>query len=209
MKTYICSDLHIGHEAANYAKINQFLRLVQKDANRFIMLGDIYDLWVNRYEVIKTKEPMKSTHELLIQTIKKVPSMMVKGNHDSNFNDSNFCIVKPFVENKVMFCHGHELDPEQALASPFFKEIALILPELYQEIVKPVIQPGGADHINDYIKMINNITQKFAELKGYNYVIYGHTHYAMIQGKCINCGDFCGDTSYIIIENGKITLKRL
>jgi UDP-2,3-diacylglucosamine pyrophosphatase LpxH len=122
MKIYCASDLHIGYEFANYPKILTFLELVQKDADQLILCGDIFDLWVNEFDVIKTQEPMKSCFNALVETSKRVPTIIIWGNHDYNLASKTnlFIVSDSFLKEGVFFSHGWRFDLEQRLGYPFY-----------------------------------------------------------------------------------------
>lgn len=77
MKIYCASDLHLGYPDSNYPKIKTFLNLVQQNADQLILCGDIYDLWLCEYREIASQEPMKSCHELLLQTAEMVDTIFI------------------------------------------------------------------------------------------------------------------------------------
>jgi UDP-2,3-diacylglucosamine pyrophosphatase LpxH len=65
------------------------------------------------------------------------------------------------------------------------------------------------DQFNDYINLLTQIATLFTETHHYKWVFWGHTHYAEIRGKLVNCGDFCSSGSYVVLENGNPTLVKM
>jgi UDP-2,3-diacylglucosamine pyrophosphatase LpxH len=212
LKIYCASDFHLGLLNAKYSKIKDFLYLVQDDADQLVLLGDILDLWVCKYNNIKTMQPMKDTYDLLIETAKEVPTVYVSGNHDFNIAHLNrdFLITDHFSENNIYFTHGSEFDPEQALGKPFYNAIEQELPDFYN---KYFIANSGLfdvfESLGMYINFVNEAAQYYANWGNYDYIIYGHTHYPMLEGKLVNCGDFISHCNYVVIKNGIPVLNKL
>lgn len=212
MKVYLASDLHLGHENTNYPKIIEFLNLVQKDGEKLIILGDLLDLWVSDFTTITTQEPMKSTWEKLIETSKKVETVVVFGNHDFELSKytHELMIVDEFEQDNMYFAHGWRWDVEQQIGLPFFDDITANFHIIYQKFIKTPFQViNSPEQFNDYVNMLTEIATIFAEAHNYKWVFWGHTHYAEIRGKLVNCGDFCSSGSYVVLENGHPTLVKM
>jgi predicted MPP superfamily phosphohydrolase len=166
MKVYLASDLHLGHENANYPKITEFLNLVQKDGDKLIILGDLLDLWVSDFITITTQEPMKSTWEKLIETSKKVTTVVVYGNHDFELSKytHELMIVDEFEQDNMYFAHGWRWDIEQQIGLPFFDDITAHFHIIYQKFIKTPFQIiNSPDQFNDYINLLTQIATLFAE----------------------------------------------
>lgn len=57
--------------------------------------------------------------------------------------------------------------------------------------------------------MLTEIATIFAETHNYKWIFWGHTHFAEIRGKLVNCGDFCSSSSYVVLENGNPILVKM
>jgi UDP-2,3-diacylglucosamine pyrophosphatase LpxH len=212
MKIYLASDLHLGHENANYPKIIEFFNIVQKDGDKLIILGDLLDLWVSDFSTITTQEPMKSTWEKLIETTKKVSTTIVFGNHDFELSKytQEITIEDEFELENMYFAHGWRWDFEQQIGSPFYGEINDYFHIIYQNYLKtPFKVIDAPDQYSDYIAAVTAIATKFAENSKYNWVFWGHTHFPEIRGKLVNCGDFISSGSYVILEDGNPTIVKM
>jgi UDP-2,3-diacylglucosamine pyrophosphatase LpxH len=212
MKIYCASDLHLGYPESNYQKILSFLDIVQKDADQFILLGDVFDLWVNEFNVIKTQEPMKSCYEALVKTSINVKTVIVWGNHDYDLASlsSPFNVTDSFVQDDIFFSHGWRWDAEQRLGYPFYGWIVEFFPYIYQRFFQTPFQViNNQDVYTKKVADIRRAAERFVEKKGYKYVVFGHTHYGEVNNKLVNCGDFIGSCSYIVIEDGLPRLMKV
>lgn len=211
MKLYIASDFHIGYEESNYPAIMAFLDIVEKDADEFIMLGDVLDLWRNDYKTIIAQEPYKSAYEKLIKTSKVVPTTIVRGNHDYNIKkhmkESTITIKDRFVRDGVCFMHGWEIDIVQLPFEPILEKIIDYFPMIYKKFIyksrdKRMYELNGDD-------LVLAAARKLIAKKKYKALIFGHTHAPLIEGNVYNCGDMVNNTSYITVEDGKLSLMYL
>lgn len=205
MKIYVCSDWHLGYEHTNYPKIKEILELVQTDADQLILCGDIYDLWRCEINEITTQEPMKSCHETLVETTQKVPTTIVWGNHDYDLwkKTKLFNVRDDFVQDGIYFAHGWRWDAEQRFGYPLYGWLVELFPYIYQRFFKtPFEIIDNKDQYTKQIDLICKSARRFIEKKGYKYLVFGHTHFPMLEGKLVNCGDFINDASYVIIVDG-------
>lgn len=208
MKLYLASDMHIGLEDSNYPAIMEFFELVRGDADELILLGDILDLWTNTFNNITSQEPYKSAYNSLMLTVSKVPTTIVCGNHDYDLRkyirNPNVIIEDRFTRGDCRFMHGWEFDAMQVAAFPFFETIMEVFPAIYQRyFYKP--KPDNALALSQD-DIINSIAKEYAQKKGFQHIIFGHTHKPMIESPLINCGDMVQHSSYVVMENGVATL---
>lgn len=213
MKTYIASDFHIGFEQSNYPKIKEFFELVKDDADRLILVGDIFDLWRCSPDIIRNYEPFKSIYKSLLNLAKTIPVIIIKGNHDYNLNKKlnlpNIKVVNNFTEDNIYFTHGWEFDLQQRKASKYYYWIVKYFPYLYQNFFKlPSKIIKKEDQIYNNSKIYDEV-QKFRTHYFYKYIVMGHTHNPMINNRIVDCGDFIDSCSYVIIEDSNITLHYL
>ena len=203
MKIYLASDMHIGIDDSNYPAILDFFKLVQSDGDELILLGDTFDLWLNSFNNITTREPYKAAYDALMKTSSRVPTTMVCGNHDydlrNHLRNPNIKIEDRFTRGTCRYMHGWELDALQVTASSAYVFMLELFPYFYQKyIYKPRDQRYGLTH-ND---ITNAFAKKYVKDKGFSYILYGHTHEPMIEGPLLNCGDFVEHASFITITEG-------
>jgi UDP-2,3-diacylglucosamine pyrophosphatase LpxH len=206
MKTLIMSDSHIGLPESNYPAVMDFFDLAQDRADELILLGDIFETWLNTWENITTQQPYKEAYEKLIETSRTVPVTITTGNHDydlkRHIKNPNIIINDGFTRDNIRFEHGWKLDVLQLAASPLYEWILTHCPYLYQRYFYHPQKLKLSQ--ND---LINDRARDDVEKQGYKMLVYGHLHTPFIDGKLVNCGDFVKHTSYIVIENENPKLK--
>lgn len=220
MKTFCLSDLHIGYERANYPKIEEVLELVRRDADKLVLVGDILDLWLLPIELISGLAPFKDALEDLIRTANEVDTTYITGNHDLQVKDLVKSLPMPVVNNltldNIYFTHGWQFDTQQGFLRIFqgipevYYYIVQLVPHIYQRYYKtPSMIPREEYAFTEKARELHGIAQIFAERKKFDYLVMGHTHDPIVEGKVVDCGDFIDSISYIVIEDGEPELKRL
>ena len=58
-------------------------------------------------------------------------------------------------------------------------------------------------------KKIHEKAQEFLEKQRFKYLIMGHTHVPIADGRLFDCGDMIDNFTYVVIKNGKPTLEKL
>ena len=58
-------------------------------------------------------------------------------------------------------------------------------------------------------KKTHEKAQAFIKNQRFNYMIMGHTHVPIADGKLFDCGDMIDHFTYVVINNGKPTLRSL
>jgi len=138
MKIYCASDFHIGYEYTNYPKIKEFFGLVKDSADKLVLCGDIFDLWRINISEIKSKEPMKSTYEALLQVSKEIPITYIWGNHDYKIwkiekeMKKYMKITDDFISDNIYYCHGWRFDLRQRFGYILYGWLVERFPILYQ-----------------------------------------------------------------------------
>ena len=206
---YAASDLHIGYEHTRYDKLENFLDIVELDADKLILVGDTFDLWrsnwsqiLNDYEYLINK---------LVNISNKIPVTIVCGNHDYNFSNyfildtnHNIKIVNKYEDDEFIFMHGWQFDVHQRIGSIFYKQIVEYFPVLYQMFFrKPSRIFKKNDGESEQTMKVHNEAKQFAKKKD-KIVVMGHTHIPLISKHVIDCGDFVDSCSYVTIEDKKI-----
>lgn len=153
---------------------------------------------------------MKSCYEDLIRTSEKVPTVYIRGNHDYKIKVPELNIVDNYLQEGIYYTHGWEFDVEQCIGSPLYSWIVKYFPSIYQKLFRSPFETISEHNVyTEQVIMIQAAAAHFAEKKGYEYLVFGHTHFPRMKGKLVNCGDFVDSGSYVVIEDGKPELKRM
>ncbi|MDI6860333.1 MAG: metallophosphoesterase [Methanocellales archaeon] len=213
MKTYCISDTHIGFEHSHYKAIARLLKKARKDADELILCGDILDLWRCPLPKIK-KDPLYSEAYFdLLNTMKEVPSIYIRGNHDIYIQKTGFPFptVGKMMEDGIYYTHGWEFDLMQRLGSPLYYWLVTHFPYLYQKFFRTPSQiRTEEDPYNRLVGAIHAEARIFAEKRGYDKIVIGHTHQPFMGDHIVyDCGDLIDSLSYLIIEDGVPVLHKM
>lgn len=232
MKIYCASDLHIGHEQANYDKIKEFFELVEEKADELILCGDVFDLWRCTIEKVRDDNFLdgkpKKAYEALISTARKVPTTIIFGNHDYKLWKELSIPVRvtdDFVYDGIYFCHGWRFSLEQRLSSFAFRGIVQNFPSIYQNFFRTPSQiKDKEDEYTKVCEMTHRVAKSFMKRnkdRNIKYLVMGHTHGPFPdgnrkiandpfeEGKLFDCGDMIDSLSYVIIDNGEPKLEKM
>ena len=58
-------------------------------------------------------------------------------------------------------------------------------------------------------KKIHEKAQEFLKKQRFKYMIMGHTHVPIADGRLFDCGDMIDHFTYVVIKNGTPTLEKL
>ncbi len=156
----IISDLHMGDGGPrdNFAfdqkehHLNNFLDYVESlDAELFI-LGDLFEFWQSNIGMVLM-------HRMnIINRLAQMQAVYVVGNHDADFESliGTRLLSHPFFDRmtgpfertiagkRVMFMHGHELDPFNRDGTPRWGRILSILAGIVEDRKgRPLLSAGG------------------------------------------------------------------
>jgi UDP-2,3-diacylglucosamine pyrophosphatase LpxH len=211
MKIYCASDLHIGYEQSNYPKIEEFFNIVKENADELILCGDVFDLWRCPFNQIKTER--SSTYNALLSVSKKVPTTVIWGNHDYKLWKKvrlPFRITDDFVSNNIYFCHGWRFDMNQRLGRILYGWLLNKFPSLYQSFLKkPSEMKMNEMEYTALSKKVHESVKNYIQEKDLNYLIMGHTHDPVADGKLFDCGDMIDSLSYVVIDDDVPRLERM
>jgi UDP-2,3-diacylglucosamine pyrophosphatase LpxH len=224
MKIYCVSDLHIGYEHSNYKKIQEFFKLVEENANKLILCGDVLDLWRCPIENIrgngKTKpnKKVKTTFDALCDLSDKMDITYIWGNHDYKVAEKwkeakdMFKITNEFTSesDNIHYCHGWRFDIQQRMGYWLYGWLVNQFPYFYQKFFKTPFEAKEEEEGHSALStMVHDEARRFIKDKKVKYLIMGHTHDPCGKKKLYDCGDMVDSLSYIIVENGKPRLERL
>jgi len=114
-KYYVISDLHIGSDwwtRKQTKALNKLLDEIEKMKNvKLLLLGDVFELWTQDPHKVINKYKNIVNRFRKLQQLKKL--IYVKGNHDWDINEyvKDLNTVEYYSLNKILFIHGHQIDP--------------------------------------------------------------------------------------------------
>lgn len=227
-KTLIVSDTHLGCKFNNKVEFLSLLKTEKFD--RLIINGDFVDGW----RIMRNGPKYLDTVDLKI--FKKILSIakhkeviIIKGNHDdfmSEFVDSsigNITICDFFIEDGVLFIHGDCFDAFTVLGNGLLAKIGDIGYNLLLHLnwIFKLKKYSLSKMIKQRVKKVTTFIGKFEEAacfmayeKNCHTVVCGHIHTTgdknlKIKNKTVrylNSGDWQEGHSYIISENGNLSL---
>ncbi|MEO0202577.1 MAG: UDP-2,3-diacylglucosamine diphosphatase [candidate division WOR-3 bacterium] len=224
MKIYLFSDAHFGFfedEKEKFEKFRILLEMIKRDADKFIIVGDLFDFWFE-YESVIFSNYFKVLSEIYLVS-KNVETIYIAGNHDlwiGNFFEK--LNIKPIIgiyemkinNKKIVFAHGDDLKfrikTRDILRNPILiKLFKMIHPDLGIKLAKFVSKASRKAH-DDYPEKIPNwLWDYFERIEG-DVLIVGHLHsplYDIRNGKKILCiGDWIKHFTYGIINNDEVII---
>jgi len=223
MRRYIASDFHNGNDVVDYDRMMSFLELVDDDADEFLILGDFEELLWSNLTILTTVKPYSYITDKVKEIARRKPVKLILGNHDWSLGAFASVIepvrvISPFAENGVYFTHGHEYDwVSLIMGTP--------VDPVYWGVYFPFAMPLAIGMwITDRwfhkveeryywgISLIHERIAAFARKNGYHSVVFGHTHYPTVELRggvnLYATGDQVDSYSYVVEENGQITLHR-
>ncbi|MBN2104565.1 UDP-2,3-diacylglucosamine diphosphatase [bacterium] len=232
---YFISDAHLGidsPEKENFKnqQLISFLQDIEKKADILIIVGDLFDFWFD-YQWVIPRHHLKTIIALKRLTSRGVKIMYCIGNHDfwlGNFfqNDLNITIHrKPICLNiekrRFFISHGDGINKKDItyrilktiLRSPVTAVLCRIMhPDLTFMLARWFSSLSRQNRPNHDLRepYVNYARQLFTE--GFDFVIMGHTHDAMILQEndhtYVNTGEWMHQFTYAVYANGKLTLKQ-
>jgi UDP-2,3-diacylglucosamine pyrophosphatase LpxH len=221
MKRYIASDFHVRNQVTDYGRVMDFLSLVDEDADEFLILGDWLELLWSNITILLSVSPYRDVIEKIKSIAARKPVKIVAGNHDWNLSLfasalAPIVIVPEFAENGVYYCHGHEFDWESFIigtpVDPIWWSNALpfVLPLGFGFLLLNILLGREKDVYNWAIELIHERASRSARARGYHSVVFGHTHFPIVEVRdgisLYNAGDIIDSYSYLCQTNGQIEL---
>ena len=235
-KYYFISDIHLGagneiQEKNKKDKLKNFFEFIKQPGNELYIIGDLFDYWFEYKYVVPNK-----FFDILFEISKLIEAdvtvYFLRGNHDCwlrNFLSDQVGIkILPDIylaeidSKKVYLFHGDGIlkqDRGYRLLKKIFRSpvniflFRLIHPDIGIPLTKKMSQTSKNytakqvfDNLDEYIAFASD---KFRA--GYDYVILGHSHEALIkqlgENTLINLGDWIKHFSYAQICDGRISLN--
>ena len=197
MRKFILSDLHIGHKDAQYDVMDQVLSYIRREAqpgDEIWGLGDWFHMYENGFTYCLEHPMTRKIRDLAA----KVTTKLMPGNHDhilEKYRDnpaltnplSPITLIKPFMDEGIWYCHGHEYDPS-------VQYIPARLMWLWNHLPQRKITPGNLKardfiteryimlvylvHSRALINLQQKVKKEHSECRG---IVLGHTHLPMHQ----------------------------
>lgn len=220
MLTYAFSDSHIG-VTANYDKFHQFLDVVESEKpDRLIGVGDIIELVWTDFDNIMAWEPSRSAVNHLKQVAESgVPTSITPGNHDRDILEYATELkpieirLQTLFWDKLFYTHGHQFDPlEKGLWKWICKSpLRYIAPGVYHGLYGSPYSLKQSGKDTSYSRLVGIIEAGMNLWLGSVSGVFGHTHSEFIRERrgqqIANCGDFVDSASFLIIKDGKVSLR--
>ncbi|UCC44167.1 MAG: UDP-2,3-diacylglucosamine diphosphatase [Candidatus Zixiibacteriota bacterium] len=238
MALYIFSDAHLGsgnphQESDKVARIEALCKLVKKDGDRLVILGDLFDFWFEyRYTI------PKDYHDVLfiLYDLRRsgIQIDYVSGNHDFWMDDFFRTRLEIDVHRDrldlsydgrmIHLTHGDGLAPadrgyrmlKKILRNRFAVWLYRKLPPDWAYPLARFVSSSSRSYTSSRDHTFAPAYEAYAKSKiaeGFDVVAIGHLHIADIQeighGTYISTGDFINHFSYVKIDSGKTNLEFL
>ena len=238
MALYIFSDAHLGagppeKEVIKNEKVTEFLRMVKKDGDRLVILGDLFDFWFEYKHAIP-----KDNHDILVLlrqlTMQGRQVDYVSGNHDFWMGDffktqMGIDVHQDFVDFeydglRLHLIHGDGLSPvdrgyrilKKILRNPACVWLYRKLPPDWATGLAKSVSGTSREYTARRDHHFAKDYEAYAEAQlktGYDVVAIGHLHLPVFkqfpEGVYVNTGDFINHFSYCRIGDGNVELKYL
>jgi UDP-2,3-diacylglucosamine hydrolase len=234
---YFISDVHLGVKSGLSTREQEsvllnFLDEIKKDAKELIIVGDLFDCWIEYKQVVP-----KGFYRFFtkLEELQKEGTVVtyLSGNHDfwygTYFKDEfgieiiHHPISKDIDGKKFYIHHGDGL----AYKDTGYKILKKILRNKFSQFLYSLVHPDigiwlakkSSSTSRDYTGKKDfspkDGMQDFAVKKieeGYDFVVMGHRHYAYTykekNGLYMNLGDWVRIFSYGEFKNGEFKLKK-
>ncbi len=183
----IFSDIHLGAEVCQAKQINHFLNKIHHKeicTKELIINGDIFDSW--------NFKRLKKHHWEILSKLRKLsdhlPTKMILGNHDGPCELLSHLIGIDIVEEygftsgtqKILCIHGHQFD-EFIDKYPRLTKLADTIYRFISKIDKSLTWARSIKKASKtFMRNSEKIAKKskiYAEHRGYNIVLVGHSHH--------------------------------
>lgn len=227
MKIYLFSDAHFGFsdkEEIKFIKFKKLLEEIKKNANKFIIIGDLFDFWFE-YNSVIFSHYFKVLFEIY-NISNNVETIYIAGNHDlwiGNFiKNLNIRTIIGKYEiklngKKIIFAHGDDLKfrikTRDVLKNSFLVNIfKTIHPDIGIKIAKFISKISRKAH-NSHLKEIPNWLWSYFDRVEGDVLIIGHLHsptYSIRNNKKIACiGDWLEHYTYGILDENELKVLEL
>lgn len=234
--TYFFSDAHLGfgskqEERKKESAVLSFLSAIASDANRIVIVGDLFDAWFEYRTVIP-----KGHHRILAKLDELVQQGIeihyLAGNHDFWMRDyfeteigmrTHRDSFEPVIDGKHYFIHHGDGLTDDNPGYAFIKRVmrhpfsvwlyTWVHPDLGIPLARGSSRTSRQHTTEAHSREADGMARAAADKlsNGYDVVIFGHQHSPSItrtgNGIYINLGDWITHNTYAESRDGEITLK--
>jgi len=219
---FLVSDAHFGsgdNQEERETLFLQFLKKVQREGEKLIILGDLFDFWFEyRHYVNARYLPILQG---LVETAQRVPTIYIAGNHDlwigKFFEERGIKTVKEIhLEGDVAFAHGDNLKKgirtRDILTNPLLVKLFYLLhPDWGYEIARLV--SGTSRKRNKEVDRVPEwMWQYIQEKVPASTVVVGHLHVPIAEErndrKVVCIGDWMRRYTYATIHDNTIAIYK-
>ncbi|HEY4707970.1 MAG TPA: UDP-2,3-diacylglucosamine diphosphatase [Thermodesulfobacteriota bacterium] len=232
MKIVFIADGHLkGDDTEGQASLAKFLDSLKADT--LVVLGDLFDFWTGSNRVAR-KKYMTVLDSLLRIQARGTKIIYCEGNHDFSmgafFTQKLKADVYPEISEvmidgkRFLLGHGDTISMTTGyrlwrgyLRSPLFTAVSAIAtsPVVWAIAGSLSKRSRGKDRYLSEVNQVEARLREFAKGKlaeGFDAVVLGHSHAAGVhveqKGVYANPGSWAGERSYLVYENGAVTLKK-
>jgi UDP-2,3-diacylglucosamine pyrophosphatase LpxH len=202
MKIKVISDIHLGIRLSNDFKVDkdlflEFLKDTADECDYLVLLGDVFECWESDFQTqVERFNEIKVVYKEIVDFIENTDNViLISGNHDVIvYREKLIEKVKRFkiIENdkyKLYFAHGHQSDVFNSSSSWVGRIIARFV-----GFAENYIDPDIDESLNKLLKTLmfpdnyKTLEHGLGVAKEYkcDFVIYGHTHFPMVELGAIN-----------------------
>jgi UDP-2,3-diacylglucosamine hydrolase len=234
--TYFISDVHLGlrsreEERAKEDRLLDFLRSVAGDAERLVIVGDLFDFWFE-YRTVIPKGFHRTLAALHNLTGGGVPIDFLVGNHDcwlGDFFEAELGMTvhfKPFetlVQGKRVYVHHGDGLAENDLGYRMIKPVLRnrfniwlyrwLHPDIGVRLARGSSRTSRQYTTNKHYGEGEGMARHAATLidGGADIVVMGHRHVPELRpigkGVYVNLGDWVTHNTFGVMRGGTITLE--
>lgn len=226
----VVSDLHLGNPASRSgASFRAFLDYVRAEGFSLCLNGDGFEMLQTRFSrLVRDALPLMTQIGRLRREGRRV--YYVVGNHDiyvEHFLDEWLGAVCPFLNvtsggKRIRIEHGHLYDPVFSHAPDLYESLTrlsghllFIRPDVYRlwdAAARGFDQRRRSSAKGSHDLPIYHRAAAEVLRRGFDAVIYGHTHRAetveLTDGLYVNSGNWVRGGTYVEIDEGHVELKR-
>jgi len=204
VKIAVISDLHLGngsgsdtfgHDEATFLR---FLDHLEDNFERIVLLGDIYETLTTRGSAqVSELERCKRAHAPIVERFERPAYRYLHGNHDlvaGHLDHAPDALHLNVDGQRIVFMHGHQFDWVVKKARAFSEWCAWLSGWIARMGLKPVLKVahavermligGGKVDLDPHALAPTDRFQRaamsFAEARGADIVVTGHTHHGIV-----------------------------
>lgn len=232
MRVVVVSDAHLsGLADPNQALLVRWLdALLTAGLDELILLGDIFHHWWGFSGVVLT-DYVPICAALLRVKAAGVRIRFVPGNHDFHVGDYFTGVLQAEVTGPVrltlagrqfFLAHGDEADTSRGysltrslLRGPVFAGLMRALGPVRGTALLRKLAGSSRDHMGDQQPLLERqrVWATPHLQAGAEFVVMGHVHWpgvvTMPEGTVVHLGDWVSHHSFLLIETGEVSLRRL